>query len=364
MNRQQPQSSRSGQPGGRLTRMRITPARARRGLTGSALLALVLVLAVIARGSSSGGRSLVLYNGQHPQVTTELVSAFEKQTHVTVEVRTNDGIVLADQLLQEGSSSPADVYLTENSPELEDLEQHGLLAKLEPVTLSQVSSRYESQSGVWAGVALRISALAYDPKLIGAAALPKSLLELAEPRWKGEVALAPTDSDFVPLVGAVIATYGKQAATRWLAGLKRNGSLYQDDESVVAAVNKGDVAVGVINHYYWYRLRLEVGASGMHSLLYFFPNHNVGSLENISGAGVLKSSKHLREAQEFVKFLLSPIAQEILAHGYDFEYPLRPGIAPNAQITPLAKIKPAELSPTVLGNDQQASQLIQESGLA
>jgi iron(III) transport system substrate-binding protein len=333
----------------------------RRALIIFAGLALLLALAGCA---GTGGDSLLLYNGQHPQVTTELVAAFERQTHIRVEVRTNDGIVLADQLLQEGGSSPADVYLTENSPELEDLEQHGLLGKLEPGTLSQVPSRFNSQSGEWAGVALRVSALAYDPSLIGSAALPGSLLELAEPRWRGKVALAPTDSDFVPLVGAVIATYGRQAAVNWLSGLKRNGSLYQDDESVVAAVNRGDVAVGIINHYYWYRLRLEVGASGMHSLLYFFPNRNVGSLENISGAAVLRSSKHPREAREFVRFLLGSAAQEILAHGYDFEYPLRPGIAPNPQVTPLTKIAPAELSPRTLGNDQQASQLIQESGLA
>ena len=329
-----------------------------------AFVVLAILLAAAGCGGSADSRSILLYNGQHQQVSTELVAAFEKQTHIKVEVRTNDGIVLADQLLQEGSSSPADVYLTENSPELEDLEQHGLLAKLNPATLAQVPSRYESASGEWAGMALRISALAYDPKLIAAARLPKSLLELAEPQWKGKVALAPTDSDFVPLVGAVIATYGKQAAVNWLSGLKRNGALYQSDESVVAAVNKGDVAVGIINHYYWYRLRLEVGASRMHSILYFFPNHNIGSLQNISGAAVLKSSKHPQEAQEFVKFLLSPTAQEILAHGYDFEYPIRPGIKPNPQTTPLTKIAPAALSPTVLGNDQQASQLIQESGLA
>ena len=108
--------------------------------------------------------------------------------------------------------------------------------------------------------------------------LPKSLLELAEPAWKGKVAIAPTDSDFVPLVGAIAATYGKQAAVSWLAGLKHNAQLYQSDESVVAAVNRGDVATGIINHYYWYRLRLEVGAQRMHSALYFFPDHNVGSL--------------------------------------------------------------------------------------
>ncbi len=223
----------------------------RRGYALSAFVVLALPLALGGCAGTPGGRSLLLYNGQHPQVSTELVAAFEKQTHIKVEVRTNDGIVLADQLLAEGGSSPADVYLTENSPELEDLQQHGLLAKLDPSTLAQVPARYESRSGDWAGMALRISALAYDPSLIAPARLPKSLLELAEPAWKGKVALAPTDSDFVPLLGAVIATHGKQAAVDWLAGLKRNGSLYQSDESVLAAVNKGDIAVGIVNHYYW-----------------------------------------------------------------------------------------------------------------
>jgi iron(III) transport system substrate-binding protein len=349
--------------GGRLADVLTRAMGARRG-RGVGVVAMLALAGALAGCGSSTGRSILLYNGQHPQVTAELVSAFEKQTKIPVSVRTNDGIVLADQLLQEGSSSPADVYLTENSPELVALEEHGLLAKLEPSTLAQVPARFNSPSGEWAGMARRISALAYDPSLVSAARLPKSLLELAEPQWKGRVALAPTDSDFVPLVGAVVATYGKQAAVNWLAGLKRNGQLYQSDESVVAAVNRGDVAVGIINHYYWYRLRLEVGASGMHSDLYFFPHHNVGSLANISGAAVLKTSKHPSEAQAFVKFLLSPTAQEILAHGYDFEYPARPGIQPNPQITPLSKIEPATFSPRALGNDQEASQLVEESGLA
>jgi iron(III) transport system substrate-binding protein len=325
---------------------------------------LVIVLAVAARGGATGGRSILLYNGQHPQVTSELVAAFEKQTRIHVSVRTNDGIVLADQLLQEGSASPADVYFTENTPELVTLDQHHLLAKLDPSTLAQVPAHDSASTGDWVGIARRISALAYDPALVHSTQLPKSLLELGQPAWKGRVAVAPTDSDFPPLVGAIIATYGRQAAVNWLAGLKRNAQLYQTDESVVAAVNRGDVATGVINHYYWFRLRQELGKSAVHSALYFFPNHNVGSLENISGAAVLATSKHPKEAQEFVSFLASPTAQEILAHGFDYEYPTRPGVRPNTQLPALATIAPAILNPNMLGNDQQAAQLIQESGLA
>ena len=147
----------------------------------------------------------MLYNGQHPQLTDELVTAFEKQTGISVQVRTNDGIVLANQLLQEGRSSPADVYLTENSPELSTLDQHGLLAKLPATTLKQVPGQDEPPSGDWAPVARRVSGLAHDPARVPPATLPRSILELAQPAWKGKVAIAPTDSDFPPLVGAVIA---------------------------------------------------------------------------------------------------------------------------------------------------------------
>ena len=329
-----------------------------------ALVVLAFALLLTACGGSTARNSILLYNGQHPQVTDELVAAFEKQTGIQVRVHTNDGIVLADQLLQEGSASPADVYLTENSPELVTIDEHGMFAKLEPSTLAQVPAQYQAASGKWVGIARRISALAYDPARVPAGTLPKSILELAQPQWKGKIAIAPTDSDFPPLVGAVIAQYGKKAAMNWLMGLKRNAQLYQSDESLVAAVNRGDVATGIINHYYWYRLRLELGAHAMHSAVYFFPNHDVGSIENISGAGVLATSKHLQDAQRFVNFLVGPTAQQILSHGYDFEYPARPGVSPNPQLTALTVIKPATLGANALGNDQPASQLIQESGLA
>jgi iron(III) transport system substrate-binding protein len=324
----------------------------------------VAALTCFAAGcAGAGGRSSVLlYNGQHPQLTHALVTAFEKQTGIDVRVRTDDGIVLAGQLLQEGKHSPADVYLTENSPELVTLDEQGLLASSDSSTLDESPKR--GGAGNWTGIALRISALAYNPSLVTKPQLPPSILQLAQPRWRGKVAIAPTDSDFVPLVGAVLATYGKTAATSWLAGLKRNSHVFQDEEAVVAAVNRGDVATGVINNYYWFRLRLEVGSGGMHSALYYFPNGDVGGLENVSGAAVLAASTHRRNAQKLVNFLVSKTAQEIIAHSDDFEYPIRQGVKPNPALPPLDSLEPATLGPAELGNDQPAARLIQESGLA
>jgi iron(III) transport system substrate-binding protein len=328
-----------------------------------AMVGMVFVGTLAGCASGAGAESIVLYNGQHAQLTDALVAAFTKQTGISVRVRTNDGIVLADQILQEGPSSPADVFLTENSPELVVLDQHHRLARLPSSTLGQIPSRYDAPTGDWAGMALRVSSLVYDPSLLTSSQLPTSIIDLADPKWRGRVAVAPTDSDFPPIVGAVIAAYGAGTARRWLAGIKRNAQILQSEESVVAAVNRGDVAAGLVNQYYWFRLQLEIGASGIHSALYYFPSGNVGSIENISGAAVVAGTSHRNAAQAFVAFLVSPTGQRIIARSYDFEYPARPGVPANHLLPPLSSISSTSLSVVDLGNDQTAAKLIQQAGL-
>ncbi len=335
----------------------------RTGRWSTLIVPAILCGSLLAGCGGGGADAITLYNGQHPQLTAALVSAFEKHTGIHVSVRTDDGIVLANQILLEGSNSPADVYLTENSPELMLLTEHGLLAKLPASITAQIPSQDESPTGDWVGVALRVSALAYDPARISQAQLPASILDLAQPRWKGRVAIAPTDSDFVPLVGAVIARYGIAPARAWLAGLKQNASTYQDIESVVAAVDHGQAVVGIINQYYWYRLRLEQGAASTHSRLYFFPGRNIGGIENISGAAVLASSHRKAAAERLVAFLVSAEAQRMLASGDDFEYPARSGITPNPALAPLSAVNPAVLSVVGLGDDRSAASLMQQAGL-
>ena len=326
-------------------------------------LTMVAAAALLVAGCGGSSKpSIVLYNGQHPELTAAMVAAFRHRTGVSVGERTNDGVVLADEILSEGRSSPADVYLTENSPELVSLSQHGLLARLPGSILDQVPPADRSPDGTWVGVALRVSSLVYDPARVSRSQLPGSILDLAAPTWKGKVAIAPLDSDFPPVVGAVIATHGKAAARSWLAGLKRNASVYQDEESVVSAVNRGEEAVGVINQYYWYRLRREVGAAAMHSALHYFPDSDAGSVVNVSGAAVLASSHHLRDAERFVALLVSRAGQRLISSGDDYEYPVRSGVAPNPVLPPLASIPHAGITATQLGNDLPARQLIIQAG--
>jgi iron(III) transport system substrate-binding protein len=327
-------------------------------------LAALLVLAAPLVACGSSGTSLVVYNGQHPQLTRMLVAAFERQTGIRVQVRNGDSLVVATQVLAEGGASPADVILSENSPELANLEEHSRLRPLPRSILGQVPAAYSSPTGRWVGTALRVGSLVYDPALIVRSELPQSILELARPRWRGKVAIAPTDSDFPPLVGAVIARYGVDRAAAWLRGLKRNAAIYQNEEAVAAAVNRGDAASGVINAYYWYRLRLEVGERGMHSVLHYFRHNDVGSIVNVAGAAVLATSRHTDAAKRFVAFLVGKAGQRIVAASDDFEYPARPDVAANAALPPFARTPHATVPVAALGDGQTAARLIREAGLA
>jgi iron(III) transport system substrate-binding protein len=342
----------------------VTERRGGRLLRAGSLIAVAACCAVFASAcGGSGHASITLYNGQHTQLTSSLAAAFEKATGITVQIKTDDSAVLADQIVQEGGASPADVYISENSPELMDLQRRGLLTRLPRSILSQAPRGDDSPAGNWVGMALRVSSLVYNPAHVQRTQLPPSLLDLAKPQWKGKVAIAPADSDFPPLVAAVIATHGEAAARTWLAGLKRNARIYQDDESIVSAVNRGDVSTGVINQYYWYRLRLEIGRKAIHSSLYYFAPKDVGAVINISGAAILKSSKHRKNAERFVSFLVSKTGQQIIAKSDDFEYLVRSDTAPNAALPPLASIGHTSLSVAALGNGGLAGRLIRQSGL-
>lgn len=327
------------------------------------ILCTVLLAACGGSGSSSTPGTITLYNGQHEQTTSLLVKAFERQTHVKVKIRSGDEAELGNQIIQEGSSSPADVFYTENTPVLEELQQKGLLEPVAASTLSSVPRRDDAASGDWVGVSARVSALVYNTSKTTASALPGSILELASPRWKGKVGFAPSETDFQPLVTAIIKLDGKAAAEKWLTGLQADSRVYPDNETVVAQVNNGESTVGPVNHYYWYRLREEQGTGGTHSALHYYDPGDPGDLINISGAAVLHSSKNQADAQKLLAFLVSNDGQQAIAHSQSWEYPLRPGVSPAAGLAPLSSFHATSLTPAELGNGSEALELEQRLGL-
>jgi iron(III) transport system substrate-binding protein len=339
----------------------------RRLALGIGTLALITFgLSACGAGASdhaSSSTTITLYNGQHVQTTDALVAGFESEfPDIHVAVRNDDEDTFDAEILAEGGRSAADVIYTENSPALEFLQQRGLLTGVDPTTLARTPSRFSSPEGEWVGVSARVSVLIYNPSLISERDLPTGVLELANPRYRGKLAFAAGETDFQPIVTSVLRADGKAKTLAWLNGIKANssGHTYPDDESITNEVNRGEVAFGVVNQYYWYRLRAELGAGNIHSKIAYFAPRDPGYVIDVSGAGILRSSTHRAAAQKFLAYLVSKKGQEVIAHSISFEYPVASGVVTAEPETPFVDLKPYPIDIAELGTGAAAIALLRE----
>jgi iron(III) transport system substrate-binding protein len=335
-------------------------------------VALVAVVAVasgcsknpaLAPPTPAPSGELTLYSAQHQQTTSAMVAAFTKLTGIKVNVQNDSEDTMTAKVEQEGGKSPADVVYTENSPWLVQLDQKGLLAKVDPATLASVPKADSAASGNWVGVSARISGITYNTGQLTSAQLPQSIMDLAGPAWKDKIEIAPSETDFWPVVSSVLHAYGPARTVDWLTGLKANADTNANvpsNENLAADISQGNTGLGVLNHYYYYRLKTEVGPTVVGSQFTFFAPHDPGYVENISGAAVLASSKNQPAAQKFLQFLTSRDGQTVLATSNSFEYPLVDGVAANPQLPPLNTLAPNSFSVADLGTGEEAKALLQQ----
>jgi iron(III) transport system substrate-binding protein len=334
----------------------VKPAPATLGLSLAA--ALVTVLAA-AGCSGDDGPSVVVYNAQHEQLLEEIAPKFTEETGIEVELRNGSDPELAAQLIQEGDGSPADVFLTENSPAMSAVERAGLFAPLAASALEPIPAQYRSDSGLWTGFVARSTALVYNTDMVDEADLPRSIMDLADPEYAGMISFSPTCADFQAIVAAVLDLEGEQATREWLAGLKANGTVYDGNNVVLESVNSGQSAIGIIYHYYWYRDQEEAGENSDHTELYFFGHQDPGAFLSISGAGVLAGGDNPEGAQQFVAYLTGEEGQQALADSYALEYPLNPAVTLGPPVKPLSELQPPSVAVSDLDGDQVVEMMTQ-----
>src|SRR3954451_11001255 len=239
----------------------------------------------------------------------------------------------------------------------------GLFAPIDKATLAQIPARFVPTAGDWMGVAGRSTVFVYNPQLLPAANLPKSIMDLSGSAWQGKVGIAPSGADFQAIVSAVAVLKGADATLAWLKGLKSGAKVYSGNGAILRAVNAGEIPGGIIYHYYWYQDRADTGANSKNTELYFFGGKDPGGFFSISGLGALKSSKNPNEAQALMRYMTGKSGQQILANGtFSLEYTLNPDVAVNPKLKPFGELSIPDVDIAKL-NGPQVIDLLQQAGL-
>ncbi|EPW4257692.1 iron ABC transporter substrate-binding protein [Enterobacter cloacae] len=312
--------------------------------------------------AADNNEGIVVYNAQHENLVKSWVDGFTKETGIKVTLRNGDDSELGNQLVQEGSASPADVFLTENSPSMVLVDNAKLFASLDAETLKQVPAEYRPAHGRWIGIAARSTVFVYNPEKLSEQQLPKSLMDLAKPEWKGRWAASPSGADFQAIVSAMLALKGEQATLEWLKAMKANFVAYKGNSTVMKAVNAGQIDGGVIYHYYRFVDQSKTGENSKNTKLYYFKHQDPGAFVSLSGGGVLASSKHKAQAQAFIKYITGKEGQDSLRTNNAFEYAVGVNAASNPKLVPLNELDAPKVEPSTL-NSKKVIELMTQAGL-
>jgi len=315
----------------------------------------------LAACGGGDGDELTIYSGRELALIQPILEDFADETGIDIAVRDGTTADLALQIDAEGDRSPADVFLSQSPGAVAFLDERGRLAPLPEGILEAVPAEDRAPDGSWVGVTGRVRTLVYNTDLVAEADLPASVLDLVDPRYAGMLGVAPGNASFQDFVTGLRGQLGDEEALAWLEGIVANDpTTYPNNVSILDAVNRGEVAMGLINHYYWFEAAED--DPDQPSALHFFADGDLGSMLLVTAASVLDTSDQPEDAQRLVEYLLSERAQRYFATE-TLEYPLAAGVEPVEGLFPLGEIVSARVDLRDLGSLDTTIELIDESGL-
>lgn len=333
----------------------------RRGVLVLAMGAVVVALAV-ASGCGGDREALTIYTGRTESLVGPLLDRFAEENDIPIDVRYGDTNDLALLIDTEGDRTPADVYWGQSPGATAFLAGKGLLAPLPQSLLDLVEPGFEDGQGRWVGVSGRQRVLVYNEDLVPESELPDSVLELTAPEYKGKVGVAPTNGSFQDFITAMRELEGEDVAKEWLEGMAANDSpTYANNNAIVEAVGRGEIPLGLVNHYYNFRFLSE--DPGLPSRNHQFADGDIGGLVIPSSASILASSDRNEDAEAFIAFLLTEESQIYFAQE-TFEYPLADDVPAAEGVPPLSSLRPPPGEQAdQLGDIQTTGKMIADSGL-
>jgi iron(III) transport system substrate-binding protein len=333
----------------------------------SALIAVVLALfATILTGCSSSDEQasdvteLTVYSGRSEEFIAPFFAQWEAQSGIKLNIRYGDSAELAAQILEEGSNSPADLFLSQDAGSLGAVSEAGLFTQLNDAIASAIPAQYVAANRNWVGVTGRARVFAYAPDRVKV--LPQSVADLTKPEYKNQVGIAPTNASFQAFITALIESKGAEFAKTWLKGLQANGvKIYAKNSAIVEAIDKGEISIGLVNHYYIWEVSEGLGRA-INVKNGFFATGDLGNLINVSGAGVLASSKKYAAAEDLINFLTSaPTQAKFVSDTH--EYSLLAGATAPTDVPTLDQIGAPAVDLNALKNIKATQDLLVEVGL-
>lgn len=331
-------------------------------ITMAILTVALLATACSDDSSGDGDTTLTVYSGRDQELIEPLLDAFSEATGIAVEAKYEGSADLALLIQTEGDNSPADVFISQSPGALGLLAGQDRLATLDDSLTGLVDPGFAASDDTWVGITGRVRVLVYNSELVDPADLPDSVLDLVDEQYAGQVGVAPGNGSFQDFVTAMRNELGDDATRGWLEGMAANGSPnYPKNSAIVEAVGRGEIPMGLVNHYY--NLRALEADPSLPSVNHFLATDDLGSLVIVTGGAVLESSDHQDEAQQLIEFLLGEDAQATFADETQ-EYPLLPGVAAPDGLPALDGYTADTIELDALGDGLQGTiELIRGSGI-
>jgi iron(III) transport system substrate-binding protein len=307
---------------------------------------------------------LVIYSGRSEPLIQPVIDAFKaKYPGVEVLLKAGSNSELANALLEEQSNPQADVFVTTELFTVQSLTQQGIFQSYLPLGADQLPGEFIGAGNMWIGLTRRARVIMYNKDLVSEDELPASIFDLTDPRWSGQVAAAgSTNGSMQAQIAAMRQLLGEEETEAWLNALMANeATFFGGHTDVRKAVGAGEFKLGLVNHYYFHLQQAEGSNVGV-----IYPDQGdgqMGLLTNATAAAVVNGAPHTAAAQAFLDFLVSADGQKLFAE-QNYEYPLLPGVALQADVQPLDGFRLADVDVVQAALDFDATfDLIEKVGL-
>ncbi|MEZ5411540.1 MAG: extracellular solute-binding protein [Acidimicrobiales bacterium] len=345
----------------------------RHRIIAPALVSLLLVMAACgddggtggenSAGAGAGSDTVTIYSGRTENLIDPILDDFTAETGIEVEVRYGQSADLALLIEEEAAAGQvrADVFLSQSPGSIGLLEASGRLAPLPDDVLALVPENVRDSDGRWIGFSGRQRVMVYHPELVAETELPASVFDLTDPAWKGRVGIAPSNGSFQDFVTTMRATEGDEATAQWLEAMVANDVVsYANNNAIVAAVARGEIDAGLVNHYYNHQFLAEDPSHPARN--HQLASDDPGATLITTGAAIPDGAANPGGAAELITFLLGERGQRYFAD-QTFEYPLATGMAPSGEVPPI-DFADADIDVAALGGGLTATRdLIIGAGL-